>query len=159
MKKFIADSISRVGEVKIGYVTGTPPTKEDLPEIHSSREIRDFILEHTDDFLTSLREFFGVVYLSRKNKILGWDLALFSGGIAGTVADVRIILAGALGLGASSIILTHNHPSGNTQPSIADKDITNKIQNAAKVMDIRILDHVIIGIGYDYFSFADENLN
>jgi len=79
------------------------------------------------------------------------------GGISGTIIDVRIIMKMALDKLASSIILCHNHPSGNLIPSEADKEITKKIKEAGKFMDIPVLDHLIIG-NDAYFSFADEGL-
>jgi DNA repair protein RadC len=79
------------------------------------------------------------------------------GGMAGTVMDPRLILKQALMDNASKIILAHNHPSGNLQPSEADKSITNKIKESAKLMDIALLDHLII-TQTSYFSFADEGL-
>lgn len=79
------------------------------------------------------------------------------GGMAGTVMDPRIILKQALMDGASKIILAHNHPSGNLHPSEADKTITKKIKESAKLMDITLLDHLII-TQKSYFSFADEGL-
>ena len=77
------------------------------------------------------------------------------GGITGTVADPRVILKLALSHGATSIILSHNHPSGNLQPSKADEDITQKINQAASLIDIKLLDHIIIS-EEGYYSFMDE---
>lgn len=99
-------------------------------------------------------EEFWVLLLNRNNLVI--DKTMVSqGGLAGTVIDVRIILKMALDKLACSIILCHNHPSGNLIPSEADKDITKKIKEAGKHMDIPVLDHIIIGNG-SYFSFADE---
>lgn len=101
-------------------------------------------------------EEFWVLLLNRNNLVI--DKTMVSqGGLAGTVIDVRIILKMALDKLACSIILCHNHPSGNLIPSEADKDITKKIKEAGKHMDIPVLDHIIIGNG-SYFSFADEGL-
>jgi DNA repair protein RadC len=79
------------------------------------------------------------------------------GGLAGTIIDVRLILKTALEKLACSMILCHNHPSGNLIPSQADKDITTKIHDAGKLMDIPVLDHIIIG-NNSFFSFGDEGL-
>ena len=79
------------------------------------------------------------------------------GGITGTVADPRMILKKALENGATSIILSHNHPSGNLQPSKADEDLTQKIKMAAIYFDIKVLDHIIVS-EEGYFSFADEGM-
>ena len=101
-------------------------------------------------------EEFWILLLNRNNLVLD-KIMVSQGGLSGTVIDVRIILKMALDKLACSIILCHNHPSGNLLPSEADKEITRKIKEAGKHMDIPILDHVIIGNG-SYFSFADEGL-
>jgi DNA repair protein RadC len=101
-------------------------------------------------------EEFWVLLLNRNNLVLD-KMMVSQGGLAGTVIDVRIILKVALEKLACSIILCHNHPSGNLVPSEADKDITKKMKEAGKHMDIPVLDHLIIGNG-SYFSFADEGL-
>jgi len=101
-------------------------------------------------------EEFWVLLLNRNNLVVD-KMLVSQGGISGTVIDVRIILKMALDKLASSIILCHNHPSGNLIPSEADKDITKKIKEAGKHMDIPVLDHLIIA-NDAYFSFADEGL-
>jgi DNA repair protein RadC len=101
-------------------------------------------------------EEFWVLLLNRNNLVID-KLMVSRGGLSGTVIDVRIILKMALDKLACSIILCHNHPSGNLVPSEADKEITRKIKEAGKHMDIPVLDHLIIGNG-SYFSFADEGL-
>ena len=101
-------------------------------------------------------EEFWILLLNRNNLVLD-KLMVSQGGLSGTVIDVRIILKMALEKLACSLILCHNHPSGNLVPSEADKEITRKIKEAGKHMDIPVLDHVIIGNG-SYFSFADEGL-
>ena len=101
-------------------------------------------------------EEFWVLLLNRNNLVID-KMLVSQGGLSGTVIDVRIILKMALDKLASSIILCHNHPSGNLIPSEADKDITKKIKEAGKHMDIPVLDHLIIA-NDAYFSFADEGL-
>lgn len=101
-------------------------------------------------------EEFWVMLLDRGNKIID-TFMISQGGISGTVIDVRIILRTALEKLASSIILCHNHPSGNMQASDADLQITRKINDAASVMDISVLDHLIIGQN-QYLSLADEGI-
>ncbi|HAH23765.1 MAG TPA: hypothetical protein DCL77_08410 [Prolixibacteraceae bacterium] len=101
-------------------------------------------------------EEFWILLLNRNNLVLD-KYMVSQGGLSGTVIDVRIILKMALEKLACSIILCHNHPSGNLVPSEADKEITRKIKEAGKHMDIPVLDHVIIGNG-SYFSFADEGM-
>ncbi|MBY0479719.1 MAG: JAB domain-containing protein, partial [Chitinophagaceae bacterium] len=80
-----------------------------------------------------------------------------TGGVTGTVADPRLIFTAALKLNASILILAHNHPSGNLNPSEADKSITTKIAAAAKFLDLQVNDHIIVTTE-SYFSFADEGL-
>lgn len=101
-------------------------------------------------------EEFWVLLLNRNNLLID-KMLVSQGGLSGTVIDVRIILKMALDKLACSIILCHNHPSGNLNPSEADKEITTKIKEAGKHMDIPVLDHLIIA-NDDYFSFADEGL-
>ncbi|MFA5327565.1 MAG: DNA repair protein RadC [Prolixibacteraceae bacterium] len=101
-------------------------------------------------------EEFWVLLLNRNNLLID-KLMVSQGGLSGTIIDVRIILKMALDKLACSIILCHNHPSGNLVPSEADKNITKKIKEAGKHMDIPVLDHLIIG-NDAYFSFADEGL-
>lgn len=101
-------------------------------------------------------EEFWIVYLNNSNKVLQKQ-QLSKGGITGTLVDVRLVMKTALDLVATGLILTHNHPSGTLKPSGADKQLTNKLVAAAKSLDIKVLDHLII-TEKAYFSFADENL-
>ena len=101
-------------------------------------------------------EEFWVIYLNRSNKVIT-KRKISQGGITGTVTDIRIILKNALENLATSIILCHNHPSGNLQPSEADISITRRLKESSTLMDIALLDHLILA-GKSYFSFADENL-
>ncbi len=101
-------------------------------------------------------EEFWLLMLNRANRVLG-RFKVSQGGLSGTVIDTRIILKKALDNLASSIIVCHNHPSGNKQPSDADVKITEKLKKAAEILEIKLLDHVIIA-DKSYFSFADEGL-
>ncbi|NDA60554.1 MAG: DNA repair protein RadC [Chitinophagia bacterium] len=102
------------------------------------------------------QEVFAVVYLNRGNRILSLE-TISEGGLTGTVADPRIILKKALEQDATSLVLCHNHPSGNLIPSKADEQLTQKIKHAAALMDIQVLDHIIVS-QEGYFSFADEGM-
>jgi DNA repair protein RadC len=97
-----------------------------------------------------------VMYLNRANKVLGVYM-MSKGGVSGTVADPRLILAVALKTAACNIVLCHNHPSGNLKPSRQDEELTSKIKEAGRYMDIKVMDHLIIGEDY-YYSFADEGM-
>lgn len=101
-------------------------------------------------------EGFWLLLLDRANKIVGQE-KISEGGTAGTVADPKRIFKTAIDRHASSLILCHNHPSGNVEPSQADISLTKKMIQAGTLLDIQILDHIIIG-EENYFSFADENM-
>ncbi|WP_370391857.1 DNA repair protein RadC [uncultured Winogradskyella sp.] len=101
-------------------------------------------------------EEFWILYLNNSNKVIAKN-QLSKGGITGTLVDVRLVLKKALEVGATALILCHNHPSGTLKPSRADQDITQKLKTAATSLDIKVLDHLII-TEKTYFSFADEGI-
>lgn len=101
-------------------------------------------------------ESFIVIALNNANKVLGF-YKVSSGGVTATIADPKVIFQFALLSNASHIIIAHNHPSGNLQPSNADKQITEKIANAAKLLDMRLLDHIIV-TDESYYSFEKAGL-
>jgi DNA repair protein RadC len=101
-------------------------------------------------------ESFCVVYLNQAGKVIKSEI-VSSGGLTATVADIRIILKNALLCNAAQLIMAHNHPSGNKNPSEADKVLTRKMRESALLMDIKLIDHIIIA-GNDYLSMGDEGL-
>jgi DNA repair protein RadC len=101
-------------------------------------------------------EEFWVLYLNNSNKVI-YKSQLSKGGITGTIVDVRLIFKTALENNATSIILTHNHPSGKLQASNADIEITQKLKLAGEQLEIRVLDHIII-TEKGYLSFQDEGI-
>jgi len=119
--------------------------------IRSSTDLAQYLKAMLKDYSC---EVFAVVYLNRGNKIKHFEI-VSSGGISGTVADPRIILKRAVEQEASSLVLSHNHPSGNLKPSRADMLLTSKIKQAASYLDITVLDHIIVS-DEGYYSFADE---
>jgi DNA repair protein RadC len=121
--------------------------------ITSSRDIAEYLQTKIKDYH---QEVFAVIYLNRANKINHFEI-ISKGGITGTVADPRIILKKALEHNAVNIILSHNHPSGSLKPSRADEQMTLKIKEAARLLDITIIDHIIVSES-GYYSFADEGL-
>ncbi|MBL7735670.1 MAG: DNA repair protein RadC [Chitinophagaceae bacterium] len=123
------------------------------PVVKVSADIASYLQSWLSDYQ---REVFGVVFLNRANRINHYEV-ISEGGITGTVADPRVILKKALEEDAVSIILFHNHPSGNLNPSRADEALTGKICRAAGYFDIRVLDHIIVS-EEGYFSFADNGL-
>lgn len=101
-------------------------------------------------------EAFYVLYLNQSGRLIRHEM-ISIGGLTGTIADTRIILKNALLNNANQLMIAHNHPSGNLQPSTADKKLTQRIKDAAELMEIKLIDHIIVA-GTKYFSFADEGL-
>ena len=128
-------------------------TAFDKVAISGSKEIAIYIKSLLRD---RENEVFGAVYLNQANRIKHHEVVSV-GGLTGTIADPRIIFKKALAADATRLILFHNHPSGNLQPSTADKELTRKIIQAGSLFDIVTLDHIIVS-EYGYFSFADEGL-
>lgn len=122
-------------------------------KISSSKDVFNFFQPNLGDLP---HEEFWILILNRSNQIVD-KVRISQGGVSGTVIDTRIILRLAIEKLASGLVLCHNHPSGNIQPSDADKKITDKIKTAANFMEINLLDHVIIA-DKNFFSFADEGL-
>ena len=100
-------------------------------------------------------EEFWVAYLNNQNKVISRD-CISKGGIAATRVDLRLVLKRALEVGATALVMAHNHPTGNLHPSASDVGLTKKMNEAAKILDIGLLDHLIVS-EKNYFSFADEN--
>ncbi|MGN6601374.1 MAG: JAB domain-containing protein [Ginsengibacter sp.] len=145
---------TKVAEVELIYKSKVKASER--PVIRSSKDSCDVLRQIWDQNKIELLEEFKVLLLNRGNKVIGvYDVS--KGGITGTVADQRLILVTAIKTLAVSIILSHNHPSGNLKPSRADEEITSKINEAAKYHDIKVLDHIIITAEH-YYSFADEGL-
>jgi DNA repair protein RadC len=142
-----------ISEIEISY----KPRKANHPIVNSSDDIYKYILQFYPQENIGLLEQFTVAYLNRANRIIGVSV-ISKGGLTGTIADPRLILATALKAAATGIVLCHNHPSGNLQPSTADVEITKKIESACKFLDINLLDHIIISPYGAYYSFADEGL-
>jgi len=121
--------------------------------VNSSAEAAYIVMPLLQDFN---HEVFCVLYLNHANKVLKHEL-ISSGGLTSTVADIRMILKNCLLYNANQIVIAHNHPSGNKNPSEADKKLTNKLLESAKLMDIKLIDHIIIA-GNEYVSMVDEGL-
>jgi DNA repair protein RadC len=129
---------------------------------HAAVALKKTVIKNSGDIVkflqTTIKDFnyevFAVVFLNQSNKINHFEI-ISKGGITGTVADPRVILKMALEQNATSIILSHNHPSGSLIPSGADVAITNKIKEAAKYLDIAVRDHIIVS-EEGYYSFAEH---
>ena len=144
--------LSNIAEVQISYSTNIRPSER--AKIGCSKDAADIFRQVFPGF--EHREFFFVMLLNRCNRVLGY-YEVSKGGISGTVVDVRLILQAALKANASSIILAHNHPSGNLETSTADNQITQKIKKACTFLDISLLDHLIL-TNFSYLSMADEGI-
>ncbi|RUT73532.1 RadC family protein [Ancylomarina longa] len=147
-----AKAISIISALELGRRQKAFPSKQ-KQSITGSRDAFEILSPYVENLG---HEEFWIIYLNRANKIIEIK-NVSSGGITGTVFDIRLVFKDALMLEATNIILCHNHPSGNLQPSNADKDITHRTIEAGKLMNISILDHLIIADD-QYFSFADESL-
>ena len=123
------------------------------PQILDSRTVAAYLQALLAD---QSQEVFAVLFLNRRNEVEAEEI-LFKGGVAVTVVDPKIIFKAACNYLASGIILAHTHPSGNLQPSEADKKLTQYLKKAGELLEIRLLDHLII-TDQNYFSFADEGL-
>jgi DNA repair protein RadC len=153
--------VKGIGEVKAITIIAALELgrrKKDLdpeakPRISSSRDVFEILKAHLLDIH---HEEFWILLLNRANRVIKKH-QISQGGVAGTVADPKIIFKVALAELASGIVLAHNHPSGNLTASQADIDLTKKLKDAGKLLEIQVLDHVIIA-GQKYFSFADEGM-
>jgi len=125
----------------------------DKPIVQSSKDIAQYLKAMLKDLTY---EVFAVLFLNRANKINHFEI-ISRGGITGTVADPRVILKKALEEEATSIVLSHNHPSGSLKPSRADEELTKKVREAARYFDIKVIDHIIVS-EEGYYSFADDGL-
>jgi DNA repair protein RadC len=147
-----AKAVSIVAALELGRRRKdiTPDSK---PKINGSADAFEILKA---DLLDLPHEEFWVLLLNRANRVIK-KVQVSQGGVAGTVADPKIIFKCALEELASGIILSHNHPSGNLTPSQADINLTQKLRDGGKLLEIQVLDHLIVG-GHKYFSFADEGL-
>jgi DNA repair protein RadC len=147
-------STTLVSEIKISYKTKVKPS--DRIKITSSRDAFQTLKALWDEEQIELAEEFKIILLNRANKVLG-VVPISKGSSTGTVADPKMIFAAALKANACGIILAHNHPSGNLRPSEADLNLTKKLKEGGKILEIAVLDHLIITVE-SFMSFADEGL-
>ena len=144
--------LNQIAEVELIYKSKVKASER--PKISHSRDAYVIFKGNWDENKIELQEQFKVMLLNRANKVLG-IYEVSTGGMTGTVADPRLIFAAALKTSATSIMLVHNHPSGNLKPSKQDEELTYKIKEGAKLLDIVLLDHLIIS-NEGYLSMQDE---
>jgi DNA repair protein RadC len=144
----------QVAEIQLTYRSNVKPSMR--PKISTSRDAFEVLRRSWDIDKLEFVEQFKVLLTNRANKVLG-IFEVSTGGITGTVADPKLIFVAALKCGASGLVLSHNHPSGNLQPSQADIELTKRIKEGGKLLDIQLLDHLII-TSEGYCSFSDEGI-
>lgn len=127
----------------------------DMPKITCSKDAEEYFRSIWTDKVEHIEESY-IILLNRANKVVGYS-KISMGGIAGTVIDSRVVFQTALKANASSIIIAHNHPSGNLKPSDADLTLTKKLKEAGAFLEIPFLDHLIL-TSDGYLSLADEGL-
>ncbi|MBK7870733.1 MAG: JAB domain-containing protein [Saprospiraceae bacterium] len=144
----------QVAEITLTYRSKVKA--KDRPQIRSSADAFEVLSTLWSD-LIEFQEEFNILLLNRANKVLG-IFNVSKGSSCGTVVDAKLVFTAALKGNAASIILAHNHPSGNLQPSQQDIDLTEKLKKAGVILEIAVLDHLIITAHDGYFSFADESM-
>ena len=154
MEQIKLELLNQIAEVELIYRSKVKAS--DRPKITHSKDAYVIFKNTWDENKIELQEQFKVMLLNRANKVLG-IYEVSTGGITGTVADPKLIFAAALKACACGIILVHNHPSNNLKPSKPDEELTTKIKEGGKLLDIKLLDHLIIS-SEGYLSMADEGL-
>jgi len=144
----------KVAEVKLSYKTTVKAS--DRPQINTSLDVHRVLQANWNYEIIEFIEEFKIILLNRANRVLG-IVPISVGGTAGTIADPKVIFVSALKMNAASVILLHNHPSGNLKPSHADIELTKKLRNAGQFLDLPVIEHIMLTKDA-YFSFADEGL-
>lgn len=142
----------KIPQVKLTYCSDVSPSEKF--KILQSSESADIFRDSFEDGEIEFQEYFKVMYLDRGHKVNGIH-TLSIGGMEATITDIKIIFTGALLAKASAIIVCHNHPSGNLRPSPQDDNLTRRISDAGKILEIKLLDHIIITAD-GYYSYQDE---
>ncbi|MCR8561049.1 JAB domain-containing protein [Mucilaginibacter sp. BJC16-A38] len=154
MHQFDAVSLYKVAEVELVYRNSIPP--ESRPYINKSQLAHKVLRASWDENRIGLVEQFKIVLLDIRNNCLGiCDIS--SGGLSACFADPKLVFMAALKGKASKIIAAHNHPSGNNSPSGADIELTNRLIEGGRILDIKVVEHIIL-TSDGYYSFADNGL-
>lgn len=142
-----------VAEVEISYINTVP--QQSRYKISGVQAVKDLFRDVVfDDATIDYRESFYAVYANRKNEVLGF-YCIGKGGVASTAVDIRLVMQAGLLLNASCFFVSHNHPSGTCLPSREDDNVTKKLKDAGKLMDMPLLDHIIIARD-SFFSYSDS---
>ena len=148
-------NIANLGEVTVGYKYNS--SLQNRPKITDVKMAHEIIMRMMDMNKIGLQEQIVVLYLNQANLVIGSSNA-FTGGLTGSVVDIRIIIATALNLMATGVIIAHNHPSSNLKASTQDITLTKKLKTALSYMDINLLDHLIVTPENEYLSMSNEGL-
>jgi DNA repair protein RadC len=145
-------NLCQVVEVELTY--NNLGKNSERPKIGNAEDAFKILLAHWDENKLDFVEQSKILLLNRNGQVLGLS-NISSGGINETVVDLRLIFVAALKANASAILLAHNHPSGNLKPSTSDRQLTNRLMDAGKLLQIDVLDHVIV-TSEGYYSFAED---
>lgn len=143
-----------LAEVQLTYKTKVRAS--DRPKINDAGDAYNILKKCFDEGTIEHVETFVLLMLNRANKVLGWA-KISTGGLSATVVDPKVIFQLALNANASGVILSHNHPSGNLKASEQDIQITKKLQEGAKLLELQVLDHLIV-TSEGYLSMSNEGL-
>lgn len=143
--------MNTIKEIKVSYTSGDT----NKVKIRHSKDSYELLKSCWNMNTIELQEEFKVLLLNRNHQVLG-IYPLSKGGVSGTVVDAKLVFSVALKCNASSIVMAHNHPSGNLKPSETDLRLTKKLKDAGNHLDIQVLDHIILSKD-DYYSFADNS--
>jgi DNA repair protein RadC len=143
-----------MSEIKAVYRSRTKP--KDRTQILAATSAADYLREIWNKDTLELKEDFVMVCLNTAHQALGW-VKVSSGGFSSTNVDPKVVFSLALQVGASALIFAHNHPSGLVEPSTEDRQLTEKLVKGARLLHIKVLDHLILGKD-TVFSFAEHGL-
>jgi DNA repair protein RadC len=144
-----------LGEVSISYIF--KGSVKDRPTVTNTNDVYRIAMSAMDQGALGLQEQFLVIYLNRSHRVLATKVH-FIGGLSSVTVDIRVIAATALSLMASAVIVCHNHPSRNLEPSEQDKRITIRLKESLKLFDIDLLDHLIVSPDGNWLSFTERGL-
>lgn len=150
----VQNTLFKVAEIEISYKPNYKAS--DRPKITTSAEAYAILIANWSLDRVGLLEEFKIILLNRRNRVLG-VVNISQGGVSGTLADPKVIFAVALKSAASAVIISHNHPSGELKPGSNDINLTRKLQEGGKLLDIEVMDHLIVSKD-SFYSFADEGL-
>ncbi|GFZ79644.1 DNA repair protein [Aquaticitalea lipolytica] len=145
---------TNISEISLNYKRKVKASER--PKVSCSKDAEKLFRENWNDLTINLFEEFKILLLDRNNSCMG-IVPISQGGVSGTLVDAKLVFASALKARACSIILGHNHPSGNLKPSASDISLTERLVKGANYLDLKILDHIIL-TDVNYTSFADDNL-